>query len=340
MKPHQKTTLKVIAQQLDLSISTVSRALKDHPSISFATKELVKNCAKELNYYPNIFARGFRLHRSQVLGVIVPNISHDFTSTILKGILDEGEKLGYRIIIFESKNDEKKQEEMLETMIRFGVDGIMMSLTKKTKDISYILNIMSQVPLVLFDKVSNKVPCSQVVIDDEMAAYHAVEHLINIGKKRIAIIKETENSYNSEKRHHGYLRALNEYNLEIDDKIILSVEDISFEKGRHLGNYLLSMKKKPDGLFAITDSAAVGAIKSFSESNIKIPDQIAVVGFSNSKSCKIINPELSSVEQPGEKIGSVSLRTLIDEIENPSNEFFTKTIEIKSSLKIRKSTFG
>lgn len=334
----RNTTLKDMATILKLSVSTVSRALKDHPDINATTKESVRKLAKELNYFPNIFAQGFRACNSRILGVIVPNISHDFTSTILKGILEEGERLAYRVIVFESKNNENKQIEMLKTMISFGVDGILMALSRKTESINYILDAMNYIPLVLFDKVSSKIPCSQVVIDDEMAAYHAVEHLINIGKKRIAIIKETENSYNSEKRYQGYLRALKEYNIDIDPKIILSTEDISFEKGRHMGNYLLSMKKRPDALFSIADSAAIGAIKSFQQHNIKIPDEVAVVGFSNSKKCKFVTPELSSVEQPGEKIGHVALRALIEEIENPNKDPFTKTIEIKTSLKVRGSS--
>lgn len=338
MRKKSNTTLKELAGHLNLSISTISRALKDHPDISLSTRERVKKLAKELNYYPNIFAQGFRTHRSHILGVIVPNISHDFTSTILKGILNEGESMGYRIIVFESNNDENKQMEMLRTMISFGVDGILMALTRKTESINYVLEVMNYVPLVLFDKVSSKIPCSQVVIDDEMAAYHAVEHLISMGKKRIAIIKESENSYNSEKRYMGYLKALEEYNIELDPKIVLSTEDMSFEKGKHIGNYLIGMKNRPDALFTIADSAAIGAIKAFNKHKIKIPEEIAVVGFSDSKSCKFIHPELSSVEQPGEKIGQVAIKTIIEEIENPLKITFSKTIEIKTSLKIRESS--
>jgi len=287
-----------------------------------------------------MFAQGFRQNRSRILGVIVPNISHYFTSTILKGILDEGEILGYRIIIFESQNNDKKQEEMLRTMKEFGVDGILMALARRTSSIDYILQIMNHLPLVLFDKVSDKIPCTQVIIDDEVAAYNAVDHLINTGKKRIAIIKETENSYNSEKRYKGYLRALKENQLTLDPKIVISTEDISFEKGKHMGNYLLSLKNRPDAVFAITDSAAIGVIKALNTFKVKIPEEIAVVGFSNSMNCKMVSPELSSVEQPGDKIGRTALRSIIEEIENPNKDIFSKTIEIKTHLKIRESSFS
>jgi len=339
MSKKQNTTLKDLALALELSISTVSRALNDHPDISISTRERVKQLATKLHYTPNLFAKGFRTHRTHILGVIVPNISHYFTTTILKGVLSESENLGYRVIISESKNDEIKQTEMLETMIQFGVDGILMALARKTKSIDSILQIQNRIPLVLFDKVSDKIPCTQVVINDEEAAYNAVEHLINTGKTRIAIIKETEQSFNSRKRFEGYLRALKEHNLPIDEKIILSTEDISLRKGKMLTNNLLSLKNRPDAIFAITDSAAIGAIKALNKFNVAIPNEIAVVGFSNNINSTIINPSLSTVDQPGEKIGRTAISYLIDEIENPKETLLTKTVEIKTNLIVRDSSF-
>lgn len=332
-------SLKGLANELNLSVSTVSRALNNHPDISSVTKKRVQKLAKELNYVPNLFAKGFRTHHTRILGVIVPNVSHYFTTTILKGILDEGEKLGYRIIICESKNDEEKQADMLQTILQFGAEGILMALARRTKSVNDILKTMQRIPVVLFDKVSDKIPCTQVVIDEEVAAYTAVEHLINTGKRRIAIIKETENSYNSEKRYAGYLKALSDYDLPIDEKIILSTEDISLEKGRAMANILLSLRDRPDAVFAITDSSAIGVIKALNKFNVKIPEEMAVVGFSNSKHSTIISPSLSTIDQPGEKIGRTALRYLIEEIENPVANATTKTVEIKTNLIVRDSSF-
>ena len=339
MNKKPNITLKELAKTLDLSISTVSRALNNHPDISVETKDKVQKLAEKLNYVPNVFASGFRSHRSHILGVIVPNLSHYFTTTILKGILEEAENLGYRVIISESKNDEKKQAEMLSTMIQFGVDGILLSLSRKTKSVDGVLKVLPRIPLVMFDKVSDKIPCTQVVINEEEAAFNVVEHLINTGKRRIAIIKETEGSFNSEKRFEGYLRALKEHNLPIDEKIILSTEDISMTKGRMMANVLLSLKKRPDSIFAITDSAAIGVIKALNKFKIQVPEEIAVVGFSNSASSTIINPSLTTVDQPGNKIGKTCTKYLIDEIENPKENLITKTIEIKTNLVVRDSTF-
>ena len=218
MKKKKITTLKEIAHLLNLSISTVSRALNDHPDISDTTKEIVKKTANKLHYVPNIFAKGFRQHKTNIIGVIVPDITHYYTTTILKGILNEGTIKGYRVIISESNNDVLKQTEMLNTMIQFGVDGILASLTKMTRDIDSVLETLNKTPLILFDKVSSKIPCTQVTINDDEAAYNAVEHLINIGKKRIAIIKEREFSYTSEKRYDGYLRALKDHNIDVYEK--------------------------------------------------------------------------------------------------------------------------
>ena len=339
MSKKKVITLKEMAKELQLSVSTVSRALNNHPDISEDTKERVQQLAEKLNYAPNLFAKGFRAHRSHILGVIVPNISHYFTSTILKGILEEAEVRGYRVIISESKNTESKQAEMLSTMSQFGVDGILLALSRKTKSLESILKILDIVPLVMFDKVSDKIPCTQVIIDEEIAAYNVVEHLINTGKKRIAIIKETENSFNSEKRFAGYIRALKEHNLPIDEKIILSTEDISMKKGRLMTNILLSLKKRPDAIFAITDTSAIGAIKALHKYKVKIPEEIAVVGFSNSIHSTIIQPALTTVDQPGEKIGKTAVKYLIEEIENQKNDITTKTVTIKTHLIVRDSSF-
>ncbi|WP_405293911.1 LacI family DNA-binding transcriptional regulator [Algibacter sp. Ld11] len=335
----QAITLKKLAQMLGLSTSTVSRALSNHPDISEETKVKVKKLADSLNYVPNIFAQGFRNRKTKIIGVVVPNITHYFTTTMVRGILEEAAIKGYRVIISESNNDPIKQTEMLNTMLQFGVDGILVSLTKMTRDIDDVLKILNKIPLILFDKVSNKIPCTQITINDEEAAHDAVEHLINIGKKRIAIIKERDFSYTSEKRYAGYLSALKENQLEIDEKLIISVDDISTDHGNQMTNHLLSIKNPPDAIFAITDSAAIGVIQTLKKFNIKIPEEIAVVGFSNSRRSTVIEPNLTTVDQPGETIGKNAVKYLIDEIENQEESVSNKLIEIKGTLIIRDSTF-
>ncbi|SDW52339.1 transcriptional regulator, LacI family [Lutibacter oricola] len=332
------STLKEIAQKLDLSTSTVSRALNDHPDISTTTKQKVQKLANKLHYTPNIFAQGFRKNKTNIIGVIVPNVTHYFSSTLIKGILKEADIKGYKVIITESNNDIKKQSEMLQTMAQFGVDGILMSVSKKTKSFTDILDIMNRIPLVLFDKVSYKIPCTQIVVNEAEASYKAIEHLIQTGKKRIAIIKENKFSYNSERRYEGYLKALKQNNIEIDNKIIVSCEDLNLEQGRRMTKLLLSLKHKPDAIFTITDSAAIGVIKTLKRFKIKIPREIAVVGFSNSLYSTIIEPKLTTIDQPGEKIGKTAVTYLINEIENPEERTTSKTVEIATNLIVRDSS--
>jgi LacI family transcriptional regulator len=339
MRKKNIVTLKKMAFDLGLSISTVSRALNNHIDISEATKERVTAYANKVRYAPNLFAKGFRSQKSNIIGVIIPDIEHQFTSTLLRGILSTAELNDYKVIICESFNNEQKQSELLEAMSQFGVDGVLLSLTKKTKNVAGILEMMEHIPLILFDRISTKVPCTQVVIDDEDAAFKAVEHLINIGKKRIAILKETDSSNVSERRFQGYLRALKTHNLPVDENIILSCEDLTIEEGERLTNGLLSLQNKPDGIFTIIDEAGIGAIKQLKKNKIKIPKEIAVVGFSNSLFSTIIKPNLSSIDQPGNRIGETAVKYLIDEINN-ENEIHHKTVEIKTNLIIRKSSFN
>jgi LacI family transcriptional regulator len=332
-------TLKKLAHDLELSISTVSRALNDHSDISDETKERVKAYASKVKYVPNLFAKGFRSHKSNIIGVIIPNIEHRFTSTLLRGIISASELNGYKVIICESFNSDAKQSELLETMIQFGVDGVLLSLTKKTKNVDEILEMMKHIPLILFDRISNKVPCTQIIIDDEDAAFQAVEHLINTGKTRIAIIKETDNSNVSERRYQGYLRALRKHKIEVDESLIMSSEDLSIEEGQRQTKILLSLQNRPDAIFTIIDEAGIGAIKELKKNKIKIPKEVAVVGFSNSTFCTIIQPKMSSIDQPGNRIGEVAVKYLIEEI-NSDETVHHKTIEIKTNLIVRKSSFN
>tara|TARA_R110002124_G_scaffold266025_1_gene432957 strand:- start:132 stop:1175 length:1044 start_codon:yes stop_codon:yes gene_type:complete len=338
MRKKNIVTLKKMAFDLGLSISTVSRALNDHIDISEETKEKVKAHANKVKYAPNLFAKGFRSHKSNIIGVIIPNIEHQFTATLLKGIIYNADLNGYKVIICESFNNEQKQAALLETMVQFGVDGVLLFLVKKNTNVDDILDMMQHIPLILFDRISAKVPCTQIVIDDEDAAFKAVEHLINTGKKRIAIIKETESSILSEKRYVGYLKALKKYGLDLDESQVMSSENLSIAEGKKLAKVLVGLQHKPDAIFAITDEAGIGAIQVLKKNKIKIPAEIAVVGFSNSIYSTIIRPKLTTIDQPGNRIGEIAIKYLIDEI-NSDNEISYKTIEIKTNLIVRGSSF-
>lgn len=324
---------------LGLSVSTVSRALNNHPDISKKTRIKVQELARSYKYSPNLFAKGFRTKHTHIIGVIVPDISHYFTTTTVKGILEQGEALGYQVFVAESQNSEQKQENLLRSMTQFGVDGILLSLVREAGDILPITEIMDKVPLVMFDKVSDKVPCSQIVINEVESAFNAVEHLINTGKNRIAFLKESENSYSSNKRLEGYVKAHDHHGLVLDDKLILESHAIGREKGREMTVELLSQQHPPDAIFAVTDDVAIGAIQALNQHQIKIPDEIAVVGFSNSENSLIISPSLSTIDQPGKRIGETAVSCLVAEIESEKELKLPKRIEIATNLVIRESSF-
>lgn len=331
-------TLKKIAKLTGFSTSTVSRALNNNSSISQKTKEKIMLCAKKHEYTPNIYARALRQKYSNTIGVLVPSISHHFTAKIIQGIVQEAENSKYKIVICESSNSHEKEIDMLNMLLNFGVDGILMSLSRKNESIDHILSMYKKVPMVLFDKVSAKVPCTQVVINEIEAAQNAIDHLIQKGKKRIAIIKEPKNSYTSEKRYIGYKNALHKNGLDIQPEYIITTSDISFDKGKIATQQLLKLKKKPDAIFAVTDSAAAGIIAILTQKGYKIPQDIAVIGFSNSKLSTIISPTLTTIDQPGKKIGKTAFNYLTEEIQSKDAILTTKTITLKTKLIIREST--
>ncbi|WP_299834706.1 LacI family DNA-binding transcriptional regulator [uncultured Tenacibaculum sp.] len=332
-------TLKQIAANLQLSVSTISRALNNNANISEVTRNKVKKEATRLNYIPCSMAKSFRNRRTNIVGVIVPSITHSFTGIILKGILLETDRIGYKTIICETNDNPEKEKELLNQMLEFGVDGILISLSKFTTDLSPLLKVLEKKPIILFDKVSDKIPCTQIVTNEVAAAFSAVEHLISIGKKRIAIVKEKQGSFNSEKRFVGYLKALDQYRYPLDETLIFDVLNMSIDEGELLTEYIFGLKEKPDAIFCVTDCLAIGVIKTLNKYNVKIPDEIAVVGFSNSNYSTVIKPNLTTIKQPGQQIGKLAVKQLMEELGNDNDFFSSKSIEVNTKLIVRESTF-
>jgi len=293
------TTLKKLAELLKLSTSTISRALNNHPDISQATKDRVKNLALNLNYVPNFTAQSLRSSSSKTIGVIIPKLTIDHSSRIINGMIIQSRKMGYHLIISESGHDFKLEGEILTSMINSRVDGILMSMSNSTNNIDHIIEAKNKCPLVLYDKVSEKIACTQIIVDDEIGAYNAVMHLIDQKRKRIIYINGAKNSLSARKRYMGYLRALETSGIEKDENLIENCEDVGIEEGRRITQELINKNIIFDAIFAVTDDVAIGAIQVLKENNIRIPDQVAVVGFSNSKNATIIEPNLSSVDQHG-----------------------------------------
>lgn len=339
MKP---TTLKDIAKQLGVSITTVSKALKDYPDVSSKTKNLVKNLAKELNFVPNSFAVGLRKHESKTIGVIIPTMIHYFFSSVVDAILSEAEKKNYMVIIMLSNEDSDLEKKQIDLLLNKGVDGIIISLSNKTKEFKHLQKVIDYgVPLVLFDKIAKIIKCSKVFIDDRKAAYDAVTFLIKKGYKRIAHFRGDLNPQNSIDRFLGYKKALLDNNIEFDPSLVYLCDNNSdFSDGyTNAKKLILDHGDNVDALFTVNDLLAIGAINYFNEKNIKIPEKVAVFGFSNWFMASVISPSLSSIDQNASKMGETSAKILFTEIENKlsGKPNYNQSVTIETELIIRNS---
>jgi LacI family transcriptional regulator len=334
-------TLKDIAIALNISVTTVSKALKNYPDVSVKTKERVKAYAEKVNFTPNSFAAYLRTHESKTVGIVIPRLNHFFFSSILRGIITEAEKHEYMTFILCSDESYELEKTQIQRLLNKNVDGIFLSIADKTHDLTHIQNIMDKdTNLVIFDKYSKLTPCSSVVIDDRKAAYTAVEHLIKKGKKRIAHFRGPLLPQNSIDRFLGYRQALEENGIEYDKDLVFICDEINDSEGYDHMQQILDQKMDVDAIFAVADLPAVGAIKCLIENKVQIPEEIAVMGFSNWLISSLITPSLSTIDQPGELMGRKAFQVFLDERDTKKrNEpvVFQK-YEIETTLIERKST--
>ena len=337
----KEVTLKQIAENLGISVTTVSKALKDYKDVSKETKALVRAEAKALNYKPNVFAVNLRTKESKTVGLIIPEVVHHFFSSVINGIINEAEKFGYLVIILQSNESEELERKQVDLLLSKRVDGIMMSLANTTLEIDHIASIKrANTPLVMFDKISKMIACSKVVINDRQAAYDATKFLIDKGCKRIAHFRGALLPQNSIDRFLGYKKALEDHGLPFDPKLVYICEKVDYDDGRAAAIQLLADGHKIDGLFAITDMAATGALTVFKENGIKVPHDIALMGFSNWFLSQAITPALSTVDQPGYKMGRKTFKLLRKE-KNAKKQgiaFTPTTKTLKTKIVERDST--
>lgn len=336
------TTLKQIASQLGISITTVSKSLKGYSDVSEKTKKAVLDLAKQLNYTPNSFAVNLRTKESKTIGLIIPTVVHNFFSNVIEGVLEEAEKRDYMVIILQSNEKLELEKKQIDLLMNKRVDGILISLSNETGEFQHLNAILSHnTPLVLFDKIAKLVNCSKVTINDKKAAYDAVSYLIKKGYKKIAHFRGSYMPQNSIDRFLGYKKALEDNNIVYDSSLVFVCENnMDFEDGYE--NAIKVVKEHPeiDAIFAVTDLVAIGIIKYLNEVEIAIPKQIAVFGFSNWFMSSVISPKLSTVDQPGFEIGRKSASVLFDEINLKKNNspVVFQSIELETSIIEREST--
>lgn len=335
------TTLKEIATMLGISITTVSKALKNYPDVSPKTKTAVLDLAEKLNFTPNSFAVNLRTKESKTIGLIVPEVVHHFFSNIIKGVIEEADKNGYLVIILQSNESLELEKKQVELLFNKRVDGILMSLSNDSNDDLHLKNIISRgIPFVQFDKISKLLPSSKIIINDQKAASDAVQHLIDIGCKKIAHIRGPENPQNAIDRFLGYKKTLEKNGISFDSKLVYTCESVTFEEGFEFAKQIVKDHPDIDGIFAITDLVAVGVLSYLNESNIAVPGEIALIGFSNWFMSQVMSPKLSTIDQPSYDMGVAAFSLLLEEMicRKDGSVFTPRIIELETSLIIRDST--
>jgi DNA-binding LacI/PurR family transcriptional regulator len=331
-----QVTIKDIAKELGISPSTVSKALNDHPDISQVTKKAVRDLVEKWNYKPDPIALSLKSGLTKTIGVIVPEIVHYFFSTVISGIEDLAYDSGYHVMFCQSNETYEREVKAVETLLSSRVDGILVSITKVTKDFSHFRKIQHNgIPLVFFDRICNELDTDRVIVDDEQGAFDAVEHLIKTGCKNIVHLSGPQNLQIGKNRKDGYLRALRYYNQATDDQNIIKCD--TREEAAIIVPELMKRTKRPDGIFAVNDLTAVESMNMIKECGFNVPSDVSVVGFTSGMISDITCPTLSSVEQHGYVIGKEAVRLLINRIEKKQNLPF-RTITIKTEMVIKGSS--
>lgn len=332
-----KTTIHDIAKKLNVTASTVSRALNDSPRISDATKKLVHKAALELKYQPNNIAAALRNGKSEIIGVIVPTVDRNIFASVIKGIEQVANDLNFKVIICQSSDNYEKEVKTVEALLSARVDGILASIGKNSEDLSHFKKVTQRgIPLVLFDNVSDELDVNQVMIDDYQGAYMVVEHLIEQGCKRIAYLTKPKKISIYKNRLRGYMDALADYKLDFDKDLVIE-SNLQLEDGRASMQKLLDLPERPDAVFAASDYGAMGAMQLLNENNIKIPEQIALAGFSNEPFTPFTYPSITSVDQLSFSMGKIAAKLFFDQIREKSISIPRKTV-LMPELIVRQSS--
>ncbi len=337
--PGTRVTIKDLAKRMNLSVSTISRALHNHPSIGAETTREVWKLAKQLGYFPNSVASNLRRRKTNMIGVIVPRIDITFHSYVISGVEEVAYKLGYNVTIYQSR-DSLEREIAITTILQTNmVAGIIACLALETQNCSHFSRFNSlKVPLVFYDRVSNDLEASKVIIDDFDAAFRVTQHLIDTGCRKIAHIAGCQTTSIFASRLEGYKAALLRNNLAFDPAMVYCTSNLTYEEGAKGARKLLKLPELPDGIFCANDYTAIGAIQVIKKAELKIPDDIAVAGFSNYPVSTIIEPALTTIDDRAFEMGKTAARMLIRQIEERDANIASETIVLRTDLIVREST--
>jgi len=337
MKP-EKATIHDIAKKLNITASTVSRALKDHPRISVETKKAVLKVAQKLHYQPNHIAAALRNGRSNIIGIIVPTADRSFFSSVVRGIEEIANKSKYNVMICQTYDNYEKEVATVEALLNARVDGIIASHGKETVNFDHFLKVKDRgIPLIFFDRSNDELEVSHVVIDDYLGAYKATEHLIQQGCKRIAHFTNIRKISIFKERLRGYREALQNNGLEYNESMVIE-SNLQLEDGRIGMEKLLKLKQIPDAIFSSSALSTMGAMQVLKERGIKIPQEVALVAFSNEVFTSFTEPTLSAVDQHSMRLGNAAAEIFLEEIAAGNKKFIPQKIVFKPELIIRESS--
>lgn len=340
MEENRHVTIYDIAKRLNLATSTISRALKDHHSISDKTIKKVKKTAKEMGFVPNTLAAGLRGNKTRTIGVLIPTITQPFLSSLISGIEITAQKYQYTVIIMQSHDSYHEEVSMATSLFSNRVSGVICSLAMETNDTAHFLQFSnSNIPLVFVDRVPKNYNTFRVVIDNFSAGYRATKHLIEQGCLRIAHFtagSELGNLYSERKR--GYIEALNDHNLAVDEDLIIKLDGVTYEEGVKASCRLFDLKYRPDGLFAPGDILGVSAVQTAKKKGIKVPEEFKVIGFNNDLISQIIDPNLSTVNHPAEKMGKAAAEIIIKSLKAQKEDDAKEIIFLNTDVVARAST--
>ena len=343
----RKVTLKQIAKELDVSVSTVSKALRNSKEISLDTRSKVQAFAKLYNYRPNNIALSLKNKCTKTIGVIIPEIVHHFFSKVISGIEKEANSRGYNVIIGLSNESFNKEVINIEMLANGSIDGFILSVAKETlllQDYHHFYETINQgMPIVMFDRVVNEIACDKVIVDDKMGSKKAVAKLINSGCKNIALITTKDYVNVGKLRTQGYIEALEENKIEPKSSLIMKVEenidkDIEIEKLEKEISALLDKEKEIDGIFAVNELYAITAMKIAINKGYKIPEDMSIIGFTDGVLSKHSIPSLSTISQHAVEMGERSATLLIDKLEELVEEEKYTTEVINTTLIERDTT--
>ena len=330
--------LKQLAKELNLSISAVSKALRDSHEISAATKTAVIAKAKELNYQVNPFASSLRKQKSKTIAVVVPEIANNFFALAINGIESIAQERGYHVLIYLTHEDCQKEVSITKLLQNGRVDGIMMSLSSQTANILHLEELKEkQIPLVLFDRVAENIDCPKINTDDYKSGFKGTQHLVEMGCKNIAFLSISNHLSISNKRKSGYFDALKTNGLKSDNNMVIECSNDE-EKNRKLIKKILKSKNRPDGIFASVEKLALNVYEVCKEIKLDIPKNLKVIGFSNLQTAALLHPSLTTITQPAYEMGREAASILFKIIEKRGYNLIMEKTTLKSEIIVREST--